>query len=181
MSDPLEYFFSFSKFREIWRDNKDARIIVECHAGQAWISLHHRIPCPPPQPPRRQSQPCPPRRPRRPGPSRLRRRARREEARRAIAAAENAATFKQDTIEGENITANDTAVQVEQLPVDVNLDVAAEQAGQPSPATEQVPHHQVKLNVDARPWPHGDGHVQDLFCPDHQYLQQQQPHLPQEP
>ena len=82
----------------------------------------------------------------------------------------------------ENITENDTAVQAEQLPVHKNLDVAAEQADQPSPAAEQVPHHhQVKLNVDARPWPHGDGHVQDLFCPDHQYLQQQQHHLPQAP
>ena len=179
MSDPLDYFYS--KFHDMWRDHKDARIIVECHAGQAWVSLHHRILCPPtspPQPPSRQSQSSPSRRPRKPGPSRLRRRARREEARRA---AENAVTSKQYTNVAETTTASDTAEQAGQLPVHENLDVAAEQVGQPSPPAEQVFHHQVKLNVDARPWPHGDGHVQDLFCPDHQYLQQQQLQLPQAP
>ena len=137
----------------MWRDHKDARIIVECHA--------HRIlspPTPSPQPPRRQSQSSPSRRPQKPGPSRLRRRARREEARRA---AENAARV------AETSTASDTAEQAGQLPVHENPDVAAEQVGHPSPPAEQVLHHQVKLNVDARPWPHGDGHVQDLFCPDH--------------
>ena len=78
MSDPFSYFLS--KFREIWRDNKDARCIVECHAGQAWISFHHCLPCPPPS-----SPPTPPHRQRRPNPSRIRRRLRRANAR-AVAA-----------------------------------------------------------------------------------------------
>ena len=79
MSDPFSYFLS--KFREIWRDNKDARCIVECHAGQAWISFHHCLPCPPPSSP----PPPPHRQRRRPNPSRIRRRLRRANAR-AVAA-----------------------------------------------------------------------------------------------
>ena len=185
MSDPLEFFLG--KFREIWRDGKDARITVECHAGQAWVSLHHRLPCPPPlspQQPRSRSQPSTPRQPWKPGPSRLRRRARREEARRACYAAENAANVvrsEQNTNVTENITESDTAVQAEQLPEQEIVNVAAEQAGQPLLAAEQALHQPLTLNVEARPWPHCDGNVKDVFCPDHQYLQQQQLQLPQAP
>lgn len=74
MSDPLFYFLN--KFREIWRESKDARLIVECHAGQAWLSLHHHLPCPPPP-----SWQSPPHRQSRPSPSRIRRRLRRANAR----------------------------------------------------------------------------------------------------
>ena len=143
------------------------------------------LPSPPPlspRPPRRQSRLSPSRKPRKPGPSRLRRHARQEEARRAASeAAENAANVVTSN-EAENATASDPAVQAEQLPPHENLCVAAEQSGQSSSvAAEQVLHQQVKLNVDARPWPHGDGHVRDIFCPDHQYLQHQKLHLPQAP
>ena len=189
MSDPLTYFLE--KFREIWRDSKDARIILECHAGQASISLHHRLPSPPPfspPPPHRWSQPSPSCQPRKPGPSRLRRRARREEARRACKTAENAVndiSSKLNANVAEDATASDAAVQAaDPLPAHKNLNVAAEQASQqPSQAAEQVFPQQVSdfvgLNVDARPWPHGEANVQDVFCPDHHYLHQ--PHLPQAP
>ena len=77
-SDPIAYFLG--KFREMWRDGLDARLAVECHAGQAWISIHHRLPFPPSfslQSPNK-----------RPSPSRIRHRARRAHARAAAAQAD---------------------------------------------------------------------------------------------
>ena len=62
------------KFQEFWQAGKDARLNLECHAGQVWLHLQVHLPQPPPP----QRQQChPPRQ----GPSRLRRRARRAEAR----------------------------------------------------------------------------------------------------
>ena len=46
MSDLLAIFLD--KICDIWRAGKDARIDMECPAGQAWMSLHHRLPFPPP-------------------------------------------------------------------------------------------------------------------------------------
>ena len=71
----------FKQFQEFWKAGKDARLNLECHAGQVWLHLQVHLPQPPPPQP---YHPHPPRQ----GPSRLRRRARRAEAR--AQAAENA-------------------------------------------------------------------------------------------
>ena len=41
----------FEKFQELWHAGKNARLSMECYAGQAWLSLHiHLHQKPPPQP-----------------------------------------------------------------------------------------------------------------------------------
>ena len=41
----------FGKFKELWHAGKNARLSMECYAGQAWLSLHiHLHQQPPPQP-----------------------------------------------------------------------------------------------------------------------------------
>ena len=135
MSDPIGYFMA--KFRELWRDGKDARFTVECHAGQAWMSIHHRLPYPPPsssQPSRSQ-----------PSPSRLRRRARRAHAR---AVAEQAAATSVHAAADDEPVKSDVAVQTEKLKtVDatVQVDSQEEQSGPaplpPEPSQDQHHHH----------------------------------------
>ena len=70
----------FNKFQQLWQAGKNARLNMECHSGQAWVSLHVHLPHPP-HPPTVYHQ-----HPRRHGPSRLLRRARREAARRTTTA-----------------------------------------------------------------------------------------------
>ena len=57
-------FYKFlSNFKETWQAGKDARLYLECHAGQVWMNLHLRLTLPPP--PKHQHQL------KKPGPSRL--------------------------------------------------------------------------------------------------------------
>ena len=72
-----------TKFSDLWKSNKSARLAAECHGGQATVSLHLQLG---PHTPEKVHQPPP-----RPSPSRLRRRARRAQAR-AEAAANAAST-----------------------------------------------------------------------------------------
>ena len=72
MADQLKN--CFDKFQSIWQAGNDARLHLECHAGQVWVHLQIH----PVQPHPQQKQP---------GPSRLRCRARRTEARAAGTAA----------------------------------------------------------------------------------------------
>ena len=65
----------FKQFQEFWKAGKDARLNLECHAGEVWLQLHVHLPQPPPH--QSYHHPHLPRQ----GPSRLRRRARRSEAR----------------------------------------------------------------------------------------------------
>ena len=135
MSDPLKYFLD--KFHEIWRDGKDARVTVECHAGQAWLSIHHRLPCPPPS-----AQPtsgC-----RRPSPSRLRRRARRAHAR-AVAAQATSPSASEDAASVEIIPSEQTdrAVQTEKTKtVDTTMQVDSQEEHQLPPAPTEGIHDQ---------------------------------------
>ena len=76
MTEPLANFLS--KFCKEWQAGTDARLYVECHAGQAWVSLHQPLGHLPPPPPSSSRRP--------PGPSRLRRSAKRAQARAAASA-----------------------------------------------------------------------------------------------
>ena len=75
MTDQIANFLS--KFCKEWQAGTDARLYVECHAGQAWVSLHQPLGHLPP-PPSSSRRP--------PGPSRLRRSAKRAQARAAASA-----------------------------------------------------------------------------------------------
>ena len=77
MADQLSNILT--KFCHEWQAGADARLVLECHAGKAWINIHQPLGHLPPPPPKHH--------PRLPGPSRLRRRARREDARAAARAA----------------------------------------------------------------------------------------------
>ena len=141
MSDPIAYFLD--KFREMWRDGLDARLAVECHAGQAWVSVHHRLPCPPysPQSPRR-----------RPSPSRIRRSARRAHARAAAAQA------VPSPVQKTSAATTDIAIQTE---MSDTVDDTAAQADQvehndPPALTEPLHHFQVPSAEQA----HHDGRQQ---------------------
>ena len=63
-----------TKFSNLWKSNKSARLAAECHGGKATVSLHLQLGVLTPE---EVLQPSPPR----PSPSRLRRRARRAQAR----------------------------------------------------------------------------------------------------
>ena len=88
-----------TKFSDLWKSNKSARLAAECHGGQATVSLHFQLG---PHTPEKVHQPPP-----RPSPSRLRRRARRAQARAEAAA--NAASNEEKTVKAVKLT--DTAVQ----------------------------------------------------------------------
>ena len=190
MADTFNKFLS--NFKETWQAGKDARLYLECHAGQVWMNLHLRLTLPPP--PKHQHHL------KKPGPSRLRRCARRAEAREA---AEKAASKEPSTnrmtaevaAQTENITKQtcDAAEQAD-LPAAAQADLLAAaqashhhkavQAGHVLPAVEaalcppavQAARHlpvlqgkQLPAAEQARPWlPHLQP-VHDALCPDLQY------------
>ena len=161
------------KFTSTWQAGKDARLFLECHAGQAWMHLHLHLSHPSPV---KQHH-------RRPGPSRLRRRARREEARLAAAnAATKETSNKKDTAE--------VAVQVDKTArvtcdaVQADHSSTAVLATHHHPAVEAVPKQPAAQAVvarqlpvaqaaftaeQARPWLPHHHPVQDALCPDLHY------------
>ena len=146
MSDPLSIFIN--KFRSVWQAGTDARLFIECHAGQAWVSLHHHIPRPPPplkQPPRH------------PGPSRLHRRRRRADARAAEAAVATA----------------EMAVQTDDVPQTSEVAVQAALVVQPNqvPPAEQVDPVPPLPVYPFLPPPH---HLHDEVCQDQVYAAAEQ-------
>ena len=109
----------FKNFQHLWQAGKDARLNLECHAGQVWlhlqVQLHH-----PPSP--QQYHPHPPRQ----GPSRLRRRARRAEERAKAAA--NVAPSKSIAevfAQTDEIQTVDAAVQAA-IPTPIAVDAAVQ-------------------------------------------------------
>ena len=90
MSDRLRDFVV--KFCSEWRAGTNARLVVECHAGQAWIFLHKSLGYPP-LVPQYHGRPQQPQYKRRPSPSRLRRRGKRAQARAAASAAPETLVF----------------------------------------------------------------------------------------
>ena len=97
-----ELFNFVTKFSNLWRENKSARLAAECHGGKATISLHLQLGDP------EEVNQAPP--PRRPSPSRLRRRERRAQAR-AEAAANAAKTAASEEAALKAAKLTDTAVQ----------------------------------------------------------------------
>ena len=184
MCDPLAYILD--KFREIWRNGKDARIAVECHAGQAWMSFHHRLPSPPPSSPQSSH--------RRPSPSRIRRRARRALARAAAAQADHApvpivnttAAMQTDqAVQTEMSKTVDATAQVDikEAPLvarEANHDQhhhhsqgdtagPAHQEGEQRDRVGQAPHRQVVIHV---PTAEDQGPEDDLYWKSNPRIQQ---------
>ena len=144
MADQLSNFLA--KFRNEWQAGTDARLVIECHAGQAWITLHQ---------PLGYSSPPPNHHPRQPGPSRLRRRARRAHARAAASVAStNPPSYPataEMAVQAEIVhETSEVAVQA-----DVNQHAPPPQvpAVQPGHPAEKAPLH-----------PTGPHHVRDTLC-----------------
>ena len=141
MADQLSNFLM--KFRHEWQAGTDARLVLECHAGKAWINIHQPLGHPPPPPPKPH--------PRRPGPSRLRRRARREDARAAARAAPReplAATAEVAVQTHFSPDKSDAAVQA-------NVSLAPTMESPAAQAGSRAEHPQ-----------HHAHHVPDALCPD---------------
>ena len=143
MADPLSNFLM--KFRQEWQAGTDACLVIECHAGKAWIHLHQPLGHHPPPPPRHH--------PRQPGPSRLCRRARRADARAAAKAAPT---------EPHAVTA-EVAVQTDVSPD--TSDAAVQADASPAPAM-QSSAAQVGPRAENAQHAH---HVPDVLCPDGVY------------
>ena len=167
----------FVKFQEFRRSGKDALLTMECNAGEAWLQLRvHLLQL---HQQHRQKQ-------RKPGPSRLRRRARRVEARAAaeVAAATNdsAAKTREKAVEADPLPPPQVACHGPAEQVDDKVHDTPHHPTEQADAVNSTIKTSIKaaqLNVNANPWPHGD--VPDVFCPDSQYLQQQQLNKPQAP
>ena len=183
MADQLSNFLR--KFQEVWQAGKDARLFLECHAGQAVLNLHVRLehPLPPPQQHHHHH--------RRPGPSRLRRRARRAAARAAANAAPAAA--KAASEEETTVATAEMAVQTDN--VKKTSDIAV-QADVPLHHPQHVPRQAIDVYhprqagpavqdglagnkqraVEAQPCPQPTI-VRDAFCQDRDYWGAAQAHL----
>ena len=137
--------FHLVKFCHEWQAGPDAHLVIECHAGKAWITLHQPLgyPSPPAQ-----------HHPRSPGPSRLRRRARRAEARAAASAAPT-----------------DTPASTAEMAVQANLSPAtAEAAVQATPNTAHgIQSTAAQAGPQAEQAQHSLHHVADALCPDGWY------------
>ena len=183
-----------AQFEREWRAGNNARVQLECHAGQAWLSLHLHVQHPPPH---QDARPH-----RQPGPSRLRRRARRA-ALRAKANAETntaevavAVAFADTDLSTEKVvdvnvnnveeTKTEEVADITEKVIDPNSTAViqavsheAPEPVQPHPAVQAAQQHSGQLSAQARPWPHcaKSSHVRDVFCPDVQY----QPIQPEPP
>ena len=145
----------FEQFQRLWRAGTNARLNLECHAGQAWMSLHVHLPYQPRQEQQQHHRG-------RPGPSRLRRRARRAKAREK--AAEKVAEISTDNAKPSSSNTH-VAVQAtseENIVEKVLVDAVMQTQPYVSDAAAQVDlcaHHY-----------HHQEHVQDALCPDKHFL-----------
>ena len=170
--------FNFvNKFVNLWKSGFKAKLQVEAHAGQAWVSLQVVL-----------GVPYQPRHGRKPGPSQLRRRARRAEARASQAAAQAADLPPANTDEAVEASAsvplilaaaraavlvpgNMAAEEVAVLhPTSADVAVQVALLAPPIPAQGSHPsheghcgdHHSVPASTCDDPPKHG---AQVLFCP----------------
>ena len=144
----------FDKFQSIWQAGNNARLHLECHAGQVWIHLQLHLVQPPPPPPKLK-----------PGPSRLRRRARRAEARAAGTAASAA------PVEISAPASAEMAVQTDPIPSEA---VKASVGLTPGPAVrhhpgQEVPAAQGGLQPGEQDHHFPTAYARDVFCPDRDF------------
>ena len=160
MADRLSHFLD--TFRNTWQAGTDARLIVECHAGHAWVSLHQPLGiCPPLHKQQHRRQP---------GPSRLRRRARRAAASAAAVNASNANSFSaipaaDKAANGSTLTNVTDADEATTIP-SINTAEAAVQTE--STSTDTAVKADVPLQAEQAVPP-----LPDVFCPDRDYSQHQ--------
>ena len=116
-----------------------ANLNIECCNGEAWVTIHQKLQCPPhPQPPLYVPKP------RRSSPSHLRRRARRALAR---AAAEKAASTVSTAVQTETVYQNVDASSVQEKP----NDCTRAHAKHASNNQQQLFHNQAVLAVPPQP------------------------------
>ena len=141
----------FEKFQNLWRAGTNARLNLECHAGQVWMSLHVHLPSPPTQQQQHHHR-------RRPGPSRLRRRARRAKARGKSA---------EKAVESENL-------QPTSCPSHVAAQATIEENAVEKITANDVMHPQPLVSdaaVQADLAHHLEAeHVEDALCPDQFFI-----------
>ena len=142
MTDPLANFLS--KFCKEWQAGTDARLYVECHAGQAWVSLHQPLGHLPP-PPNSSRRP--------PGPSRLRRSARRALARAAASATTVPSATAEIAVQTDDAETFATVAKAAVIPAPVL---------QPTQAPADKADHQAEQVLLTH-------HVPDALCPDGVY------------
>ena len=138
--------FYLDNFMRECQSGQDARLHMECHAGQVWPSFHFHVDHPPPKQQQQHRRPY--------GPSRLCRRARRADA----CAAANAAIKKHVAVE---VNTAEKAVQTEINDEDLSTTSATEEAA-------QQPSCNFNLPAEQADYPHPPD-VPNTFCPDHDF------------
>ena len=165
----------FHKFQSLWQAGTDARLSLECHAGEAWMNLQVHLSRPPPPHPLHKQHPPPPfnrqQQPRK-SPSRLRRRARRAEARASKIAADRNVTTADASVQTATSVADNLAPSTINIPAPSHGDSCVllqhhhQAAGAVRPPdVEGQEQHQAGQDR------HGQHIPPDVFCPDDIYLQ----------
>ena len=178
MSSHQEIHSFVSKFLNLLHCGKSAKLVLECHEGQAHVDLHHILTFLP-QEPRSYNQPhSDTGRRHQQGPSRQRRRARRAVARASTNAAKASSTKAETATQYSDVavqTAVNRAEKASQHCPDNHLQEQAAQADHPSHHERAgqaclAPHFPVDRTVpsdDLRTTPLAP--VRDVFCSDHEY------------
>jgi hypothetical protein len=166
-----------NKFMNLWSSGKNARLSVECQAGQATVNLQLDLGLPHAQPQEHQEK--------RVGPSRLRRRAQRAQARAeaAVNAAQATAAVDAADVSVQPTNTNTTAVQAAPSTTDTAVQAELEPATVQGAAAHAQPHIFLPTVQASEPC-HvlAAEQVRDTFCHDKEYRSAAQaaplPHYP---
>ena len=190
MANPFELQSFLSKFCNLWSSGRNARLAVECQAGQATVNLQLDLGLPHHAHPQEHHK-------KQVSPSRLRRRARRAQARieaAVVAAQATAAEEEADKPSNTNTAAAKAAQSVKDAPeqdaastLTETKDAAVQAGPQVTEAAAQAAGHTVDVAVQAEVPQHlhqpppplqqaaaqalhlASPAVQDLFCPDREF------------
>ena len=170
MSAYQELHSFLSKFLHLLHCGKSAKLVLECHEGQAYVNLHHALHLLQPEPHSHPQQHGPT--VRRQGPSRQRQRVRRAQAR-ANAEAEKASDRKAKTatLKSSDVAIQATAPTAEKASQSCSVHQHREQAEEPHPPPPPRPAEQV-VAPSFRERARHDGppqHIRDVFCDDLEY------------
>ena len=146
MSQDLNELFDFvTKFYNLWHSGKNARMFLECEAGEAIVNIRLNLGHSQPHQEAAPHHHFPPHPPRRAGPSRQRRRERRAQARELAAAADVARSTQpsnHSSLPAEKAVAIPATVQaVIAEPIEPNTADEAETADSTVTVLEQPPDH----------------------------------------